>query len=206
MKWRPVLLRKFLGFGLAGLALSILTSWGIALMPTSWTTPPSQPYKTDYLADWLWMPAIDATADIMNIRRNWCGVQKSVYAKISLPTNQRRASLPLAQVEESIGWPFPTLARRTESIQRPDSQLRDTKYEYELHIRTPWTSAPVPLLPKWNGLLLNSAFWGLAAFAIISSCRFIKRRLHRRGYCTNCRYDARGLPTCPECGTPTQLP
>ncbi len=70
------------------------------------------------------------------------------------------------------------------------------------HSRTPM-GGPIPTLPIWPGLILNTLFYAAIWFALFTAVGALRtaRRL-RRGLCPLCRYDLRGLPqrACPECG------
>jgi hypothetical protein len=60
----------------------------------------------------------------------------------------------------------------------------------------------VPLSPIWPGFAVNSLFYGVSLWLVISGL-FILRRFIRlkRGHCPPCGYDLRGNPEggCPEC-------
>jgi hypothetical protein len=66
----------------------------------------------------------------------------------------------------------------------------------------------IPLRPMWSELILNVAAYGSAAALLGVPFTAIRRtRRLRRGQCTVCGYERRGLSpeaACPECGQPPQ--
>jgi hypothetical protein len=65
----------------------------------------------------------------------------------------------------------------------------------------------VPILPLWPGFLVDTAFWGGAAFVVWSGrggAGFVRRGVRRRRgrcvRCVRCGYELKGLAVCPECG------
>jgi hypothetical protein len=63
-----------------------------------------------------------------------------------------------------------------------------------------------PTDPLWPGFLVDTAFWGGAAFCVWWSGRggagFVRRGVRRRrGRCVGCGYELKGLAVCPECGS-----
>jgi len=68
----------------------------------------------------------------------------------------------------------------------------------------------LPLRPIWTGLGINTAFYGVMWFGLVSSIRMARRwRRRRRGLCTRCAYDRTGLTPaqpCPECGLMPPMP
>lgn len=62
---------------------------------------------------------------------------------------------------------------------------------------------------KWQGLILNPLLVGGVLWLLVVGVPWAwsavraHRRL-RRGLCTRCGYDMRGLALCPECGCPAQ--
>jgi hypothetical protein len=53
----------------------------------------------------------------------------------------------------------------------------------------------------WPGFLVDTAFWGGAAFMVWSAPGFVRRGVRRRrGRCVRCGYELKGLAVCPECG------
>lgn len=71
----------------------------------------------------------------------------------------------------------------------------------------PWfdtgTSYPLPYLPLWSGLILNTIFYAAICWGLLALPRLIRRTIRvRRGHCPRCAYDMHGLPNtpCPECG------
>ena len=65
------------------------------------------------------------------------------------------------------------------------------------------TAKRLPVLPLWPGFLVDTAFWGGAAFVVWSGPGFVRRRARRRrGRCVRCGYELAGVGggVCPECG------
>jgi hypothetical protein len=59
----------------------------------------------------------------------------------------------------------------------------------------------LPCNPLWPGFLVDTAFWGGAAFMVWSAPGFVRRGVRRRrGRCVRCGYELKGLAVCPECG------
>jgi hypothetical protein len=59
----------------------------------------------------------------------------------------------------------------------------------------------VPILPLWPGFLVDTAFWGGAAFLVWSVPGLVRRGMRRRrGRCVRCGYELKDLAVCPECG------
>lgn len=79
-------------------------------------------------------------------------------------------------------------------------------------IRTMWSDPwadpyrpPLPYLPLWRGVILNTLFYAAIWWLLLALPRLIRRTLRaRRGLCPRCAYDMRGLTNahCPECGPP----
>jgi hypothetical protein len=58
-----------------------------------------------------------------------------------------------------------------------------------------------PYLPLWPGFLVDTVFWGGAAFVVWSVPGLVRRGVRRRrGRCVRCGYELKGLTVCPECG------
>lgn len=67
------------------------------------------------------------------------------------------------------------------------------------------TSRPLPLMPIYSGLLVNSLFYAGCVFVLLQAPREVRRfRRARRGLCVQCAYELRDLTTCPECGVPSR--
>jgi hypothetical protein len=66
----------------------------------------------------------------------------------------------------------------------------------------------MPLMPIFPGVVLNTALYGAAWWAVLFSPGVIRReRRRRRGACLACGYDRRGIAAgavCPECGAKSQ--
>lgn len=61
--------------------------------------------------------------------------------------------------------------------------------------------ATIPIQIHPLGMFANTILYGLLMYGLYAtSHRVIHKRRARRGLCPHCRYNIRGLPTCPECG------
>jgi hypothetical protein len=72
-------------------------------------------------------------------------------------------------------------------------------------IRIPFGDRLFPIAPFWPGFLLNTLFYAALIAAPRPAFFWLRsRRRLRRGLCSRCAYDLRGLasPACPECGHP----
>jgi len=63
----------------------------------------------------------------------------------------------------------------------------------------------LPALPLWGGLLMNTAFWASASFAVVAICQRGVRKLadafsRDPDACAGCGYPHSGSTYCPECG------
>lgn len=59
----------------------------------------------------------------------------------------------------------------------------------------------LPWLPIWPGLIINSIFWGVFAFVVVSILRWTRRTLRQRGnLCPACAYPIGASLVCTECG------
>lgn len=116
----------------------------------------------------------------------------------------------LKVVEQVGGWPF--LAWRGEY--RIDGALTAPRCIACFPDRRQvwlgsWTDVTLyPYQPMFPGLIFNTLLYGAALFVIFQTTRHYAGRYRRwsrlaRGLCPTCKYDIRGLPTCPECGHQT---
>jgi hypothetical protein len=74
------------------------------------------------------------------------------------------------------------------------------KYGLDIPLSSSWMRLPV--MPVWNGLLLNVLLWSVL-WSIPGPLRYGVRRYRRkrRGLCLACGYAVEDLEICPECGT-----
>lgn len=119
------------------------------------------------------------------------------------------------------GWPMLCLkgVERIQHLHKPDGTIAGTTSAFHGYwlaggtpVRQRTTPAPrirnLPLTPIWKGYLANSLFyaavWLIIGLAATCSTRVARRTLRRRrGLCTRCAYDLKGLTPgtpCPECG------
>lgn len=110
-----------------------------------------------------------------------------------------------------VGWPMralsfeaaPERAIRPDETTEPPLVIRQgiELSNNDLNFRA------LPYGPLWPGLIINTAFFAAAWFALVLSATTLRRafRNHRirRNRCPKCGYSREGLtaPTCPECGT-----
>jgi hypothetical protein len=84
----------------------------------------------------------------------------------------------------------------------PTSRIRGI----QVHAPPQWylDGTVLPTVPLWPGFLVDTAFWGGAAFVVWSvrgGAGFVRRGVRRRrGRCVRCGYELKGLAVCPECG------
>jgi hypothetical protein len=63
------------------------------------------------------------------------------------------------------------------------------------------TVCALPLMPVWNGFVVNTAIYAAAAMVIPMAVRgMVRGRRRRRGVCVWCGYAHGGAGVCPECG------
>jgi hypothetical protein len=63
------------------------------------------------------------------------------------------------------------------------------------------TGLPVPILPLWSGLAINTLIYGAPVWLLLAVPGMLRRRKRRKqGRCLRCGYDLRGMTPCPECG------
>ena len=109
-------------------------------------------------------------------------------------------------LEEARGWP--ALALRSEvmissySYGNPTARARDA-IVLRVVQEGRWGGLLLPLRPIWSGFLIDTAFFGSIAFAVLFGPGMARRAARRsRGQCLRCGYDMRAIAsaTCPECG------
>jgi hypothetical protein len=114
---------------------------------------------------------------------------------------------------DAAGWPW--ISMSSERNLTPDFTL-----ELCSGIRVPWktgvmmppplfgapAAAPgaLPLRPLWPGFAVDAGIFAMAWFGLLFVSGMIRRAFRRRrGRCSSCAYDLRGIPIgapCPECG------
>ena len=115
-----------------------------------------------------------------------------------------RACVTLAPSQETVFWREspPSSRVRSYSIVSgwPALSLAAFRDNERFHARVS-PGCVLPLLPL-SGFLVDTAFWGGAAFVVWSVPSFVRRRVRRRrGRCVRCGYELVGVAVCPECGT-----
>ncbi len=111
------------------------------------------------------------------------------------------------QSQISIGLPF-TLATWTDELpgrrgaMAPPGFIALADDGQSLYLNSGTASQTIiPLVPYFPGLLANLFFFTGCWYATSVLSAHLRTRTRRaRGQCTCCRYDLKGLPTCPECG------
>lgn len=70
--------------------------------------------------------------------------------------------------------------------------------------RSPPVFRPMPRVIEWPGFLASTTLYGSLMWLVVFA-PFTARRIRRRcrGRCVKCGYQLEDLPTCPECGTPS---
>jgi predicted secreted protein len=110
------------------------------------------------------------------------------------PTTQN--SMPeLSLSGLATGWPFDALVGWYECDRECSPITRG-------YIHLP-PNRVLSYLPVWPGFDLDTALFGLLTAITVAGIQRTRRnsRAHA-GRCVSCDYDLRGLPTCPECGSP----
>jgi hypothetical protein len=205
-----------------GIAVTVLVSWGSALLAsTQPATPAFWWFRLDGVEWWVtrdegfgaltaecsgkftgWDPAhpsvIDVQADVV---RALDPVGPLVSRTRML--GAAKSTTAAKWRDEAHGWPF--LALRHELVD-PDGQpvLRGGLAVSRLDQRKKGRAIVLPLIPMWAGLAADTAIYGggleLAWLASLGVRRTIRRR---RGLCPRCGYALAGLSApvvCPECG------
>jgi hypothetical protein len=116
------------------------------------------------------------------------------------PEQKEYVYVPLfTAADMGVGWPLPAFTIYWDTSGR-------NEWRGGTMLATPrgsglrfWVWRPIA-----RGLLLDSLFWAAALLVPVGTARsLIKLRRRRRGACTACGYDLRGLADgalCPECG------
>jgi hypothetical protein len=127
------------------------------------------------------------------------------------PVNRGREGTPIRH-EHSRGWPMRALwcewipPANPGAVPRPGSRAAwagAIPIGTADHFPFPVRLAALPLRPIWHGFAVNALFYAALSAALlvgVSHLRCLTRR--RRGQCTRCGYDRRGIVggPCPECG------
>jgi hypothetical protein len=107
----------------------------------------------------------------------------------------------------ATGWPALCLRYSWVTTSRLTGRQKVTAWIQEFRVWTPFTGPnsrlKLPLDPMASGLVINTAFYGSLLLAGCCLAPWARRALRRRrGRCSACGYDRRGLTAepCPECG------
>ena len=116
-----------------------------------------------------------------------------------------------------IGWPWralywdsvftfhPGQFPNAQSHAKMMSDRAGFKYGLDIPLSSSWMRLPV--MPVWNGLLLNVLLWSVLWSVPGPLLRGVRRyRRMRRGLCLACGYEVEDLEKCPECGTQCPKP
>jgi hypothetical protein len=182
---RPLLiLLRVLVFALVGAAATVLVAWGCVLRRDLRSVPPlylTEAFGLDDEMDWHTV-VNDKTTTVRTMRAGW-------------PI--RAMSLTDRYVQQVVG--LPGAGMRGAETESHDYGLRLPLMQGTHSLGNRGT---VPLRPLWPGFLVDTAFWGGAAFIVWSVPGFVRRRARRRrGRCVRCGYELKGLAVCPECGS-----
>jgi hypothetical protein len=103
---------------------------------------------------------------------------------------------------ETFTPPMPTIAHDV-TRRLDDMEITVVRAGAPVRIAEP---RPTPIVPIVPGVLANTAFYSSAWFTLIWGAGVLRRRNRwRRGRCTACGYDRRGIgaaAACPECNSP----
>jgi hypothetical protein len=180
VSWQRVTIRAIV-FALIGAAMTVLVAWAVYFTDpnlrgaarTNDTTAHKWPRSVP--SDW------PANPDGVITARKPASAVKTWHAVV--PDFETVVVHLFAVRLYSSGWP-----------------LRSMRSERTLHLDRD-AKTPIPWLPLWPGFLVDTAFWGGAAFIVCSVPGFVRRGVRRRrGRCVRCGYELKGLAVCPECG------
>jgi len=116
----------------------------------------------------------------------------------------------------AVGWPAPALCATLTHEWGPIDEPGGRRVHASLRHGVPVGHEPLPdflfdqtipmflpYRPVWSGLIGNTLLYGVAAAAIASGVRALKRFARiRRGLCPACAYPRGSSPVCTECGAP----
>jgi hypothetical protein len=123
---------------------------------------------------------------------------------------------------EQAGWPLRTVkSTRFEAFEgssriwQPRTRYRFASWQIGIVRETQFAAVTgstggtvvdyLPTAPIWTGLILNTAFYALAAWAPFLGFAAMRRyHRHRRGVCPYCAYPVATAPVCTECGRPVK--
>ena len=204
-----------------GLLASCAVAWAISAY-YAWKPPP--PWATTIgrnLSSYSggWAPEYDFTVDGVPgtfALRTAFGFQNCVVARAEWPPTNARPIPRWAVIDltpgvcistEARGWPALCLGYcRVATSRRAGPNMVTTiteRHSVATPLVGPSSHLTLPLAPIATGLAINTALYGSLVLAGLCLPGWAHRAIRRRrGRCTACGYDRRGLTgePCPECG------
>jgi hypothetical protein len=216
-----------------GAVLSLATAWALAALSDAPHSPHSFPDPVEragrYLLVETWRRAgrrwvgIGATRDaelaktatqgkraFTEKRRDWgLGSDAAVPNWALSAFDAAIAEAPTESQEDAdlivvaAGWPWASVKSVSTTYVNPRVQVIN-RGEWDVGRGLP-SGLPLPYLPIWPGIVLNTLTFSLVPLAIGILFRTTQRwHRRRKGLCLCCRYNRAGLAAdakCPECGT-----
>ncbi len=182
---------------LAGLATTVLLSWGCALLP-----PPTAVTAQEQTPQWIGpVPRVFGEAPWQKIERQGLGATLVEFAAAPRSGTQFSPSGTPVDRQQALLTGLPCRALRWE-LNIPVTGSHAPTWRDGLQFPLSNRSL-LPLVPCWPGFaidwLLFSLVWALVLWAGAAHRRRWRRR---RGRCAACGYPAgRGAARCPECGS-----
>jgi hypothetical protein len=223
------MLRKLLVAGMAGICLTLLTSWAFALVPARWDRPGVKYYEWPSKPGWFltyfrglgYIAVSQDTEDRRGIL-SWPSrpPRRAELVPAELPTwafaweqdapseadwkNQREV------MDFAFGWPVPAMHVRLDGNRAANT---GSTSGIDLHgicgmkvgrIEYYPTCRALPLRPLRSGFILDSACFAAMLLGLITATgalgRFRRaRRRARLNHCPSCNYDRTGLPAASPC-------
>jgi hypothetical protein len=197
----------------AGVLLTILTAWAIALyapikkVDISYTSPDLHRSSASTVPPG-WEFGCHVTGIGPAIRYDL--VTERVWAGSMLGSMSGRQNRSLERVE--VGWPFATMEWVGDSDYRMPPRagggaarqwIWSAGLEPPIRKGSLYLSANrrLPLTPLWPGFAIHIAAFATACWCAAATLRTLRRAgRRRRGLCPTCRYPRGDSPVCTECG------